>query len=165
MAGINGPRYGPKTSKVNGDGKMKIETYRRDMPRATTKLVDNLVKTNGEMAVTAIINAKKITVADPYRQEIINRAIAMGEGEIAKARDEMAKGRPSQAIRRLRIAWRHAQYAMFIGLEELSTNKTNEMGRGDMILQLKCFLSLPWIHFRRLIGLERKEDNKKSNGV
>ena len=135
------------------------------MPQVMIKLVDSLVKTNEKMAVMAIINAKKMTVVDPYRQGIINRAVAMGEGEIAKAYDEMAEGRPSQAIRRLKVAWRHAQYAIFIGLEELETTKTKEKGRKDMVLELKCFLSLPWIHFRRLIGLERKGNNKKGNGV
>jgi hypothetical protein len=145
--------------------KMKIETYRGDMPQAMVKLVNNLVKTNEEMAVIALTNAKKITVVDPYRQGIINRAIATGEGEIAKAYDEIAEARPSQAIRRLKLAWRHAQYAIFIGLEELATSKTDEKNRRDMMLELKCFLSLPWIHFRRLIGLERKGNNKKGNGV
>jgi hypothetical protein len=140
---------------------MKTESYRGDMPQVMTKLVDNLIKTNEEMAVTAIVNAKRITVEDRYRQEIINRAIAMGEEEIAKACDEMAEGRPSQAIRRLKVAWRHAQYAIFIGLEERVTSKTKEKGRRDMVLELKCFLSLPWIHFRRLMGLERKKSRKK----
>jgi hypothetical protein len=165
MTGILSRDKGQKTSKVDGDGKMKIETYRGDMSQVMIKLVDNLVKTNEEMAVMAITNAKKITVVDPYRQGIINRAVAMGEEELAKACDEMAEGRPSQAIRRLKVAWRHAQYAIFIGLEKLATSKTKENGRRNMILELKCFLSLPWIHFRRLIGLERKENNKKSNGV
>jgi len=116
------------------------------------------------MAVMAITNAKKITVVDSYRQGIINRAIALAEEEIVKAYDEIEEGRPSQAIRGLKIAWRHAQYAIFIGLEGLTTSKMGENGRRDVMLELKCFLSLPWIHFRRLIGLERKRD-KKSNGV
>lgn len=68
-----------ETSKVDGDEKMRTETWRGDMPQAMITLVNNLVKTNEEMAVMAIINAKKITVVDPYRQGIINRAIAMGE--------------------------------------------------------------------------------------
>lgn len=140
---------------------MKTESYKGDTPQVMIKLVDNLVKTNEEMAVMAIVNAKRITVEDRYRQEIINRAIAMGEEEIAKACDEMEEGRPGQAIRRLKFAWRHAQYAIFIGLEGLTTSKMGEKGRRDVVLELKCFLSLPWIHFRRLIGLERKKSRKK----
>jgi hypothetical protein len=145
--------------------KMKIETYRGDMPQVIIKLVNKLVKTNEEMAVMAITNAKKIAVVDPYRQGIINRAVAMGEEEIAKACDKMAEGKPSQAIRRLKVAWRHAQYAIFIGLEERATSKTKESSRRDMVLELKCFLSSPWIYFRRLIGLERKGDKRNGNEV
>jgi hypothetical protein len=144
---------------------MKIETDRGDMPQAMITLVNKLVKTNEEMAVMALTNAKKMTVVDPYRQRIINRAIAMGEGEIAKACNEIAEGRPSQAIRRLKVAWRHAQYAIFIGSEERITSKTKENDERDMLLELKCFLSLPWIRFRRLIDLERKGDKKKEHEV
>jgi hypothetical protein len=79
MTGILARDKGQKTSKVDGDGKMKVETHRGDTPQVMIRLVDNLVKTNEEMAVMAIINAKKITGVDPYRQGLINRAVAMGE--------------------------------------------------------------------------------------
>jgi hypothetical protein len=141
--------------------KPKIEPSRGNVLQSTIELVNNLVRTNEEMAVMALTNAKKITVMDPYRQGIINRAIAMGECEIAKAYDQLAEGRPCQAVRRLKVAWRHAQYALFIGLEKPVTSKTNDNGGKDMGLELKCFLSRPWLHFRRLIGLERKGDQKE----
>jgi hypothetical protein len=157
-------RQRAKRLKIDGDEKMKIETHRSDMPQAMIKLVNDLVDTNEKMAIMAIVNAKKIRVVDPYKKEIINRAIWRGEEEIAKACDEMAEGRPTLAVRKLKVAWRHAQYAIFVGLEALGASKTKENGRKDMLLELKCFLSLPWIHFRRLIGLERKiqpDDGKK----
>ena len=106
---------------------MRRRNFKGALLPALMKVIDDLVKTNEILAVTSVMNAKSITVEDSYKQEIIDREIAMAEEEIAKAHDEMAKERPGKAIIRFKLAWKHAQHAIFLGTGEPMISEREEI--------------------------------------
>lgn len=78
----------------------------------TSDIIKKLVQADEGLAKTALDDAKGTTVADPKKQDKINKEIAKAEEELVKAEDELNKGKPDKAIDHYKKAWEHAQKAI-----------------------------------------------------
>ena len=97
---------------------MQRNILKRRMPEEVKEVfrevIDDLVSADEMLAKTAIEDAKAIIVENPHKQGIINKSIEMAEDDMAKAYEEIDKGRPDRAIVRFGLVWEHAQHAIKI---------------------------------------------------
>lgn len=120
---------------------MRSSSFKRWMPEEVKavfeEVIDDLVSADEMLAKRSIEDAKAIIVEDPHKQRIINKSIEMAEDEMAKAYDEIDKGRPAKAIVKFGLAWEHAQHA--IKIAEVELPEKPEMHVGNITMSSESF--------------------------
>lgn len=74
--------------------------------------INNLVKADETLAKVAIEDAKLTPVQNPKNQKKVDQKIKSAEKELAKAYEELEKGKQDNAIKTFEKAWKHSQQAI-----------------------------------------------------